>query len=292
MTTLVHLQAGHIYPLKLEYFHDSWESSIHLLWVPPNLQQEAVEAARKSDVVVAAVGINAQLEGEESESSDPGFFGGDRTDITLPVTQEQLLQAVAATGKPLIVVLTSGSAVAINWANDHAAAILQAWYPGEEGGTAVANVLAGAYNPAGRLPVTFYKSVAQLPPYTDYNMSNRTYRYLTEAPLYPFGFGLSYSSSPTPIRKWNHCSPEPTRTGKSLPTSQTLLILPVTKSSNSTSPIPTSKALPSVPSRVSNESTSSRTPPKTSPSRYPNATSPSSTPPATASSPPAPSTSS
>ncbi len=194
MTTLVHLQAGHIYPLKLEYFHDSWESSIHLLWVPPNLQQEAVEAARKSDVVVAAVGINAQLEGEESESSDPGFFGGDRTDITLPVTQEQLLQAVAATGKPLIVVLTSGSAVAINWANDHAAAILQAWYPGEEGGTAVANVLAGAYNPAGRLPVTFYKSVAQLPPYTDYNMSNRTYRYLTEAPLYPFGFGLSYSS--------------------------------------------------------------------------------------------------
>ena len=194
LTTLVHLQAGHAYPIKLEYFHMSWESAVRLLWLPPNLQQEAVDAARKSDVVIAVVGITAQLEGEESESSDPGFFGGDRTDITLPETQQQLLEALAATGKPLIVVLTSGSAMAVNWANDHAAAILEAWYPGEEGGAAVADVLSGAYNPAGRLPVTFYKSVAQLPPYTNYNMSNRTYRYLNEPPLYPFGFGLSYSS--------------------------------------------------------------------------------------------------
>ena len=194
LTTLVHLQAGHAYPIKLEYFHRSWESSVHLLWLPPNLQQEAVDAARKSDVTIAVVGITAQLEGEESEASDPGFFGGDRTDITLPATQRQLLEAVAATGRPLVVVLTSGSALAVNWANDHAAAILEAWYPGEEGGTAVADVLSGDYNPAGRLPVTFYKSVAQLPPYTDYNMANRTYRYLDEQPLYPFGFGLSYSS--------------------------------------------------------------------------------------------------
>jgi beta-glucosidase len=194
LTTLVHLQAGHAYPIKLEYYHGEWESAARLLWLPPNLEQQAVEAARKSDLVVAVVGITAQLEGEESESSDPGFFGGDRTDITLPTTQEQLLQAVAATGKPLVVVLTTGSAMAVNWANEHAAAILESWYPGEEGGTAVADVLAGDYNPAGRLPVTFYKSVAQLPPFTDYSMANRTYRYLNEKPLYPFGFGLSYST--------------------------------------------------------------------------------------------------
>jgi beta-glucosidase len=194
LTTLVHLQAGHAYPITLEYFHGSWESAVRLLWLPPNLQQEAVDAARKSDVIVAVVGITAQLEGEESEASDPGFFGGDRTDITLPTTQHQLLEALAATGKPVVVVLTSGSAIAVNWANEHAAAILEAWYPGEEGGNAVGDVLSGEYNPAGRLPVTFYKSVAQLPPFTDYNMANRTYRYLNETPLYPFGFGLSYST--------------------------------------------------------------------------------------------------
>jgi beta-glucosidase len=194
LTTLVHLEASHAYPIALEYFHASWESAVRLLWVPPNLQQEAVDAARKSDITIAVLGITAQLEGEESESSDPGFFGGDRTDITLPSTQQQLLEALAATGKPLVFVLTSGSAVAINWASEHASAILEAWYPGEEGGAAVADVLSGDYNPAGRLPVTFYKSVAQLPPYTDYSMAGRTYRYLSEPPLYPFGFGLSYSS--------------------------------------------------------------------------------------------------
>jgi beta-glucosidase len=194
LTTLVHLEADKAYPIKLEYFHIAWESAVRLLWVPPNLQQEAVDAVRKSDLTIAVVGITAQLEGEESESSDPGFFGGDRTDITLPATQQQLLEAVAATGKPLVVVLTSGSAVAINWANEHASAILQAWYPGEEGGAAVADVISGGYNPAGRLPVTFYKSIAQLPPFTDYSMAGRTYRYLSEPPLYPFGYGLSYSA--------------------------------------------------------------------------------------------------
>src|SRR5208283_4437098 len=122
------------------------------------------------------------------------FFGGDRTDITLPETQQSLLEALAATRKPLIVVLTSGSALAVNWVNDHASAILEAWYPGEEGGAAVADVLSGNYNPAGRLPVTFYKSVAQLPPFGSYSMSGRTYRYSIEPPLYPFGYGLSFSS--------------------------------------------------------------------------------------------------
>ncbi len=193
-TTLIHLQAGHRYPIKLEYFRRFRESFARLLWLPPNLTDEAVAAARKSDIVIAVVGISPSLEGEERDNSDPGFFGGDRTDIALPATQQQLLESLAATGKPLIVVLTNGSALAVNWADQHAAAILDAWYPGEEGGTAVADVLSGAYNPAGRLPITFYKSVAQLPPFTDYNMANRTYRYFTEQPLYPFGYGLSYST--------------------------------------------------------------------------------------------------
>src|SRR5205807_5770344 len=127
-------------------------------------------------------------------TSAPGFFGGDRVDLDLPRPQQELLEALSATRKPLIVVLTSGSALAVNWAQEHAAAILEAWYPGEEGGTAVADVLSGEYNPAGRLPVTFYKSVAQLPPFTSYSMNGRTYRYLTEQPLYPFGYGLSFSS--------------------------------------------------------------------------------------------------
>jgi beta-glucosidase len=193
LSKLVHLQVGRAYPLRIEYFHNYWESALRLLWIPPNLTQEAVEAARKSDVVIAVVGMTAQLEGEESESSDPGFFGGDRTDITLPAPQQALLEAVAATGKPLVVVLTTGSAVAVNWANEHAAAILEAWYAGEEGGDAVADVLSGDYNPGGRLPITFFKSLAQLPPYASYAMSNRTYRYFSEEPLYPFGYGLSYS---------------------------------------------------------------------------------------------------
>jgi beta-glucosidase len=194
MTTLIHLQAGHAYPIRMEYFHYGWESTARLLWLPPNLIQEAADAARKADVVIAVVGLTAQLEGEESENSDPGFFGGDRLDLDLPHPQEQLLESLAATGKPLIVVLTTGSAVALNWAQEHAAAILEAWYPGEEGGAAVADVLSGDYNPAGRLPVTFYKSVAQLPPFGSYSMNGRTYRYFTEQPLYPFGYGLSFSS--------------------------------------------------------------------------------------------------
>src|SRR5213594_560201 len=194
MTTLVHLQAGHAYPIRIEYFHGWWEATARLLWLPPNLMEDAVNAARKADVIIAVVGITAQFEGEESDSSDPGFFGGDRLDLNLPRPQQELLESVAATGKPLIVVLTNGSALAMNWAQQHAAAIVEAWYPGEEGGAAVAGVLAGDYNPAGRLPVTFYQSVAQLPPFGNYSMAGRTYRYFTEPPLYPFGYGLSFSS--------------------------------------------------------------------------------------------------
>jgi beta-glucosidase len=125
--------------------------------------------------------------------NEPGFLGGDRTSIDLPEPEEKLIEALAATGKPLVVVLTNGSALAVNWANAHANAILDAWYPGEEGGTAVAQTLSGRNNPAGRLPVTFYKSVDQLPNFEDYSMKGRTYRYFTGKPLYPFGYGLSYT---------------------------------------------------------------------------------------------------
>jgi beta-glucosidase len=125
--------------------------------------------------------------------NEPGFKGGDRTSIDLPQPERDLLEALAGAGKPLVVVLTNGSALAVNWANEHANAILDAWYPGEEGGAAVAETLSGHNNPAGRLPVTFYKGTDQLPPFEDYSMKDRTYRYFTGTPLYPFGYGLSYT---------------------------------------------------------------------------------------------------
>jgi beta-glucosidase len=142
---------------------------------------------------VAVVGITSELEGEEMNVNEPGFTGGDRTSLDLPEPEEKLLEALSATGKPLVVVLTNGSALGVNWANAHANAILDAWYPGEEGGTAVAQTLSGRNNPAGRLPVTFYEDVSQLPPFEDYSMKGRTYRYFTGTPLYPFGYGLSYT---------------------------------------------------------------------------------------------------
>jgi len=163
---------------------------------PQAMIEEAVKAARDADASVLVLGLSARLEGEEMKVEVPGFRGGDRTDLSLPQPQEALLKAVVATGKPVVVVLLSGSALAVNWANDHAPAILQAWYPGGEGGVALADVLFGDYNPAGRLPVTFYKSVDQLPPFTDYSMQGRTYRYFKGEPLYPFGYGLSYTKFP------------------------------------------------------------------------------------------------
>jgi len=123
-----------------------------------------------------------------------GFSGGDRVQIGLPRVQEELMQKVAAVGKPTVLVLLNGSALAVNWAKDHIPAIVEAWYPGQSGGTAIADVLFGDYNPGGRLPVTFYKSVDQLPPFTDYSMKDRTYRFFKGEPLFPFGYGLSYST--------------------------------------------------------------------------------------------------
>jgi beta-glucosidase len=181
----------------MEYFQYQRENIAKLVWSYPGmterLMQEAVTAARDSEVSVLVLGISARLEGEEMPVHVEGFRGGDRTDLSLPKSQDALLKAIVATGKPVVVVLLSGSAVAVNWANDNVPAILAAWYPGGEGGTAIADVLFGNYNPAGRLPVTFYKSVDQLPPFTDYSMQGRTYRYFKGEPLYPFGYGLSYT---------------------------------------------------------------------------------------------------
>ncbi len=183
---------------QLDYSHsgDRAGGGVTLKWQAPAEAQinEAVARAKEADVVVAFVGLSPQLEGEEMRIKIPGFEGGDRTSLDLPAPQQKLLEAVAATGKPLIVVLQSGSAVALNWANQHAAAILEAWYPGVEGGTAIARTLAGKNNPAGRLPVTFYSSLDGLPSFTDYSLRGRTYRYFEGKPLWGFGYGLSYST--------------------------------------------------------------------------------------------------
>jgi len=155
---------------------------------------QAVEAARKADLVVMVAGLSAHIEGEEMKVNADGFAGGDRTSLDLPAPQEQLLQRVQAAGKPTVLVLMNGSALGINWADQNVPAIVEAWYPGGQGGTAVAALLAGDFSPAGRLPVTFYKSVDQLPPFDDYSMSKRTYRYFAGEPLYPFGYGLSFTT--------------------------------------------------------------------------------------------------
>jgi len=193
-TTTVSLTKGHRYPIKIEFLKGAFE--IKLVWQPAGKDPlvEATAAAQKADVVVAVVGITSKLEGEEMKVDVPGFRGGDRTSLNLPEEEGALLGALKSTGKPLVVVLMNGSALAVNWANDHANAILDAWYSGEEGGTAIAETLAGQNNPAGRLPVTFYKGTEQLPDFEDYAMKNRTYRYFTGEPLYPFGYGLSYST--------------------------------------------------------------------------------------------------
>ncbi len=213
-TTAIKLEKGKDYALKVEFFRSasaapaaagrgpgggrggfgpmgpmlSWRAGVTDI-------DSAVAAAKQADIVVAVVGITREVEGEEmfGRTMPEGFAGGDRTSIDLPKDEQALVEAVKGTGKPLVVVLMNGSALGVNWANQNANAILEAWYPGEEGGTAIAETLAGANNPAGRLPVTFYKSVGDLPPFDDYSMKGRTYRYFEGQALYPFGYGLSYS---------------------------------------------------------------------------------------------------
>ncbi len=192
----VDLEAGRLCTLQLDYINHGPAPEIQLLWQGPgtDLLGPALEAARQADVVVVVLGMNQDIEGEEMPVHVLGFDGGDRTDLAVPGPQQELLQRLHALGKPVILLLLNGSAMAVNWANEHVPAIVESWYPGEEGGTAIADVLFGDYNPGGRLPVTFYKSVDDLPPFTDYNMEGHTYRFFRGEPLYAFGYGLSFTT--------------------------------------------------------------------------------------------------
>ncbi len=192
----VELEAGIKYKFVYEYKNSFGDGDAKLLWSVPNtnMQAEAVEIAKKADAVIVVLGLSQRLEGEEMPIKVDGFAGGDRTHINLPKTQEDLVKAVKAIGKPTILVLLNGSAIAVNWENENLDAIISAGYPGQEGGNAVADVLFGDYNPAGRLPVTYYKSVDQLPSFDNYDMECRTYKYFKGEPLYPFGYGLSYTT--------------------------------------------------------------------------------------------------
>ncbi len=188
------LEKGHRYPIEVTT-EARLLAGIEVLWkrVAADPDTEFSNAVANADVIVAAVGLTSDLEGEEMKVELEGFSGGDKTSIDLPADQRALLQKAYATGKPLIVVLMNGSTLDLSWAKDHAAAIIEAWYPGESGGLAIANAISGKANPAGRLPLTFYRSVADLPPFGDYAMDGRTYRYFSGTPVYAFGHGLSYS---------------------------------------------------------------------------------------------------
>jgi beta-glucosidase len=192
----VRLEKNRPADLRLEYFEAERDAEIHLGWQMPGAKppfDAAMDAAKAADAIVFVGGLTGDVEGEEMQVSYPGFAGGDRTDIALPAPQQKLLEALAGTGKPVVLVLMTGSALGVTWAKAHLPAILVAWYPGQEGGRAIADVLFGDANPGGRLPVTFYQSVNDLPPFSDYDMTGRTYRYFGGAPLYPFGHGLSYT---------------------------------------------------------------------------------------------------
>jgi beta-glucosidase len=185
------------HPIRIEYTHDAprFGAGITFNWNPPVavLREQAVAAAAKSDVIVAFLGLSPEIEGEEMPVHVQGFEGGDRTTIELPAVQQELVAALSGTSKPLVLVLMNGSALALQTAGQKASAILEAWYPGQAGGVAIAETLFGENNPSGRLPVTFYASTDQLPPFNDYAMRDRTYRYFTGTPLYSFGHGLSYT---------------------------------------------------------------------------------------------------
>lgn len=192
----IELKAGEKCRIELFYRNYSGDADMKLLWAMPreNLVEDAVAKASMADAVILVLGLSQRLEGEEMGVRIEGFEGGDRTSLALPAVQEELLTAMLNTGKPVIVVLMNGGPIASLQAHEKAAAVLLAGYPGVEGGDAVADVIFGDYNPAGRLPVTYYSSVDQLPPFEDYDMENRTYRYFSGTPLYPFGYGLSYTT--------------------------------------------------------------------------------------------------
>jgi len=192
----VTLEAGKKYKIEVLYKNYSGDADMKLLWARPRpkMLDQAVAAAKNADATILVLGLSQRLEGEEMSIKIDGFLGGDRTNLNLPAVQERLFEAVMATGKPVIVVLMSGGALSVNQVQNKASAIILAGYPGQQGGNAVADVLFGDYNPAGRLPVTYYKSVDQLPAFENYDMAGRTYRYFNQEPLYPFGYGLSYTT--------------------------------------------------------------------------------------------------
>ena len=189
-------EAGKEYRIKIDFAFRNRDAALDFDMgreVPVDLKQ-TVDKVKEADVIIFAGGISPAVEGEEMHVNIPGFKGGDRETIELPSIQSRLLAELKKAGKKIVFVNFSGSAIALTPESKTCDAILQAWYPGQAGGTAIANVLFGDYNPAGRLPVTFYKSIDQLPDFEDYNMQGHTYRYMTETPLYPFGYGLSYTS--------------------------------------------------------------------------------------------------
>jgi len=192
----IRLEKGTKYPLRVDAYNKYGDCQIAFRWKTPGKDdhQEALDAARKAEVVVMVMGLSPRLEGEEMDVPVEGFQGGDRLTLELPAIQDQLLKDIYKVNQNIILVLLNGSALSINWADQHIPAIVEAWYPGQAGGQAIADVLFGDFNPSGRLPVTFYKSVNDLPPFDDYDMKGRTYRYFEGIPLYSFGFGLSYST--------------------------------------------------------------------------------------------------
>ena len=187
---------GHSYRLVVEYYQTGGKASVRLRAGQFQKNDFAKLAAQLKDVdaIVFVGGISPQLEGEEMQVNYPGFSGGDRTSILLPAIQTELLHVLQNTGKPVVFVMMTGSAIAIPWEANNIPAIVNAWYGGQSAGTAIADVLFGDYNPAGRLPVTFYKADSDLPDFSDYRMDNRTYRYFKGSALYPFGYGLSYTN--------------------------------------------------------------------------------------------------
>ena len=189
-------EEGKEYPVKIEYMQKKGSADLNFsVAVRKDVNYAATaDKVKDADVIIFVGGISPRLEGEEMPVDAEGFKKGDRLNIEIPKVQREMVKALKATGKPVVYVVCTGSALALNWENDNLDAILNAWYGGQEGGTAVADILFGDYNPGGRLPVTFYKSVDQLPDFEDYSMKGRTYRYFTQEPLYPFGYGLSYTS--------------------------------------------------------------------------------------------------
>ena len=199
-TDPVFLEAGKKYKIKVEAKETYGDAQVQLVWSQPKdnikdqLKKEALQIAKQSDVIIMCMGLTARMEGEEMDIELEGFDGGDRIRLDLPDVQQELIKEIYALGKPVVLVLLNGSALAVNWSNKNIPAIIEAWYPGQAGGTAIADVLFGDYNPGGKLPVTFYKSVEDLPLFEDYNLTTHTYRYFKGEPLYPFGYGLSYTS--------------------------------------------------------------------------------------------------